>query len=75
MSRSYLLMFLLLPILFIYLIYMNFRYNYRTTSENIEYKAEATLAQYSIEMDGFLEPYVKLMEYIAYNIEDMYKNR
>ena len=73
-SKTYLLLFLLLPLIYIGLIFLNFRYNYTTTSENIEYRLESTLLQYTSKLDDFLQPAAKIIDYASYNIEGMMRN-
>ena len=74
MSKSYLLLFFLLPLVYICIIFLNFRYNYSITSKNIEYQTEATLLQYSSELDNYLQPAYKIMEYASYNVEDLFRS-
>ncbi|MBR0148285.1 MAG: diguanylate cyclase, partial [Lachnospiraceae bacterium] len=66
-------MYLLLPVLFIILIYVNYRVIYKVTTENIEYRAKSTLLQYSAELDDFLTPGIRILESMSYNIEDMFR--
>ena len=70
---GYALMYLLLPVLFIILIYVNYRVIYKVTTENIEYRAKSTLLQYSAELDDFLTPGIRILESMSYNIEDMFR--
>ncbi|MCR5022892.1 MAG: sensor domain-containing diguanylate cyclase [Lachnospiraceae bacterium] len=74
MSKSYLLLFFLLPLVYICIIFLNFRYNYSITSKNIEYQTEATLLQYSSELDDYLQPAYKIMEHASYNVEDLFRS-
>ena len=73
MSKSYLLLFFLLPLIYILIIFLNFRYNYSITSKNIEFQTESTLLQYSSELDEYLQPASKIMEHSAYNVEDLFR--
>ncbi len=72
---GYSLMYLLLPVLFIILIYVNYRVIYKVTTENIEYRAKSTLLQYSAELDDFLIPGIRILESMSYNIEDMFRTK
>ena len=73
LTAGYVLMYLLLPVLFIILIYVNYRVIYNVTTENIEYRAKSTLLQYSAELDDFLTPGIRILESMSYNIEDMFR--
>ncbi len=73
LSKGYLMLFFLLPLIFVLLIFLNFRVIYKVTSENIKYKAEATLLQYSVELEDFLHPALGIMESMSYNVEDMFR--
>ncbi len=73
LSKGYLMLFFLLPLIFVLLIFLNFRVIYKVTSENIRYKAEATLLQYSVELEDFLHPALGIMESMSYNVEDMFR--
>ncbi len=72
---GYFLMYLLFPVLFIILIYVNYRVIYTVTTENIEYRAKSTLLQYSAELDDFLTPGIRILESMSYNIEDMFRTK
>ena len=74
MSKSYLLLFFLLPLIYILIIFLNFRYNYSITSKNIEFQTASTLLQYSSELDDYLQPASKIMEHAAYNVEDLFRS-
>ncbi len=73
LSPGYILLFLLIPIGFLFLVFFNFRVIDRVTTENIEYKAASTLLKYSVELDDFLSPGIRILESISYNIEDMFR--
>ena len=73
LSKGYLMLFFLLPVVFLLLIFLNFRVIYRISLENIKNKAEATLFQYSAELDDFLQPAFVIMESMSYNVEDMFR--
>lgn len=74
MSKFYLLLFFLLPLIYILIIFLNFRYNYSITSKNIEFQTASTLLQYSSELDDYLQPASKIMEHAAYNVEDLFRS-
>ncbi|MCR4589855.1 MAG: hypothetical protein K5668_03465 [Lachnospiraceae bacterium] len=73
LSKGYLMLFFLLPVIFLILIFLNFRVIYKVTSENIDYKAETTLLQYSVELDDFLRPAFSIMESMSYNVENLFR--
>ncbi len=73
LSGWYLMLFIVLPLAYIFLIVFNFGVIYKVTSENIEYKAETTLLQYSVELEDFFSPALSVMESMSYNVEDMFR--
>ena len=73
MSKGYLLLFIVLPLIYIFLIILNYVIIYDVTSENIRYDAETTLLEYSVELDDFLYPALSAMESMSYNVEDLFR--
>lgn len=70
---KYLLLFLMLPAFFLFLLYMNYTMIYRLISENINYKANATLLEYCVTLDDYLGPALNILESMSYNLEDKLK--
>ncbi|MBR4719747.1 MAG: diguanylate cyclase [Lachnospiraceae bacterium] len=69
----HILMFLLLPVFLCIIILLNFRMVYRLTADNIEYGGEYRVKSYSVAYEDYLKPGLQLMEYVAYNVEHMFK--
>lgn len=73
MRIRHILMFLLLPLFLCFIIFLNYRMVYRVTADNIEYGGEYRVKKYSVAYEDCLEPGLQLMEYVAYNVEHMFK--
>lgn len=69
----HILMFLLMPTFLLFLIFLNFRMVYSLAADNIEYGGEYRIKGYSVAYEDYLEPGLQLMEYVAYNVEHMFK--
>ena len=74
MGRKQILMFLLLPLFLLLIIFLNFRMVFRLARDNIEYSGEYQVKQYATEFEDHLKPGVHIMEYMAYNVEHMFKD-
>ena len=75
MSKGYLLLFIVLPLIYIFLIILNYGIIYDVTTENIEYNAETNLLEYSVKLDDSLYPAISIMESMSYNVEDMFRTK
>lgn len=73
LRMRHILMFLLLPLLLCLIIFLNLRMVYRVTSDNVEYGGEYRVKRYSVAYEDYLKPGLQLMEYVAYNVEHMFK--
>lgn len=73
LSKWYLLLFVLLPVIFILLIFINYRIIYKVTLKNIENEAESTLMKYAMEMNDCLTPAINVLDSMSYNVEDMFR--
>ena len=73
MRIRHILMFLLLPLFLCLVIFLNFRMVYTLTADNIEYGGEYRVKRYSVAYEDCLKPGLQLMEYVAYNVEHMFK--
>ena len=73
LSIRHILMFLFLPLFLCLIIFLNYRMVYRITADNIEYDGEYRLKRYSVAYEDYLKPGLQLMEYVAYNVEHMFK--
>ena len=68
------LLFLLLPVFLLVIIFLNFRMVFRLARDNIEYSGEYEVRQYALKFEDRLKPGVHIMEYMAYNVEHMFKD-
>ncbi|MCR5507744.1 MAG: diguanylate cyclase [Lachnospiraceae bacterium] len=67
------LLLLLLPLFLCLIIFTNYMMVYRLMSDNIEYGGEYRVKDCSVEYEDCLSPGLHLMEYVAYNVEHMFK--
>lgn len=65
LSKRYLLLFILFPVVFILVILLNYWIIISITKENIEYKANSTLLKYTRDLHEFLDPSIQYIKSIS----------
>ena len=64
-------LFLLWPVLFLLLLYMNFRTVSRLAIQNVEYSGDAQVMEFVLDFDNYLADGVAMLDSVAYNVDKL----